>query len=590
MTVHEGTLLCGRYRLEKLIGRGGTADVYRAFDQDRQATVAVKVLHHHLAADPDFVRRFRGEAEALAVLDHPNIVRLYGFEQTDGEIFIVMDYVAGTTLREHLAARRGPSELREATRILHDLCGALYYAHRKGIVHQDLKPGNIILKPDGSAMLTDFGIAHALGSAGAADVGMGTPAYISPEQIRGDAAGAQSDIYSLGVVLYEIVAGRRPFTGGEAGLTETTTTGRLHEAHLWLRPADPRSNNPQLPADISNIILRALEKRTKDRWLDVLSLRLAWDSAVAVHEPKDNDRPAAAAAPTPAKPRRAAWIGLLAAGIVTALAAVGFIALTLVQNGALNASAPPVASRVATIAAVSTPGPASPVPTATRSTAGGVVVARQPTLTQTAPPVTLIAQGQTRASAAKEPTLAPTKTLKPSPAPTLTPAPSVTPAPTAMPVPTRTAKPTAISPTAAPKRPAATSVAAPVAASTGGVTLAAPPPDTALNGRVSFEWRPGPGFALAAGEQYELVFWQPGQDGLRDGRSPVGASSQTAAVVDTGGLNQLGLPTGPLLWGVRLWGSTGAVRMLSEGRPCTYSPPGGSEPTDPNCEGEGCVK
>ncbi len=579
MTVHEGTLLCGRYRLEKLIGRGGTADVYRAFDQDRQATVAVKVLHHHLAADPDFVRRFRGEAEALAVLDHPNIVRLYGFEQTDGEIFIVMDYVAGTTLREHLAARRGPSELREATRILHDLCGALYYAHRKGIVHQDLKPGNIILKPDGSAMLTDFGIAHALGSAGAADVGMGTPAYISPEQIRGDAAGAQSDIYSLGVVLYEIVAGRRPFTGGEAGLTETTTTGRLHEAHLWLRPADPRSYNPQLPADISNIILRALEKRTKDRWLDVLSLRLAWDSALSAHEPKDSDRPGAA--PAPAKPRRAAWIGLLAAGIVTALAAVGFIALTLVQNDALNASAPPAVTPVATIAAVSTPVPASPVPAATRGGAGGVIVARQPTVTQTAPSVTLIAQGQARASAAKEPTLAPTKTLKPSPAPTLTPAPSVTPAPTATRIPTRTAKPTAISPTVAPKQPTATSAAVPAAASTGGVALIAPPPDTALNGRVSFEWRPGPGFVLGAGEQFELVFWQPGQDGLRDGRSPVGASSQTGAAVDADGLDQLGFPPGPLLWGVRLWGSTGAVRMLSEGRPCTYSQSGDSKPVDP---------
>ena len=180
MTSHESVLLCGRYLLEKLVGEGATAQVYRAFDQDRQAPVAIKLVRSDQAADPYLLRRFHAEAEALEALDHPSIVRLYAFDEADGRTFLVMDYVAGTTLRDYLAMRRGPLVLREASRIVRELCGALYYAHRKGIVHQDLKPGNVILTPDGRAVLTDFGIAHGLGRMAASHLTMGTPAYIDP--------------------------------------------------------------------------------------------------------------------------------------------------------------------------------------------------------------------------------------------------------------------------------------------------------------------------------------------------------------------------------------------------------------------------
>ena len=158
MTEQEGVLLCGRYRLQQSVGRGGMADVYLAFDRKRQAQVAVKILREDLAEDPDFVRRFRREAEALAQLDHPNIVHFYAFEQDGLVAFIVMDYIAGTTLRRHLQERRGPLEVKELTPILRDVCSALHYAHVNGFVHRDLKPGNMMLKRDGTALLTDFGI------------------------------------------------------------------------------------------------------------------------------------------------------------------------------------------------------------------------------------------------------------------------------------------------------------------------------------------------------------------------------------------------------------------------------------------------
>lgn len=570
MTVQEGSVLCRRYRLQKLIGRGGMADVYLAFDEERQASVAIKVLHGHLAADPELLRRFRDEAAALERLDHPGIVRLYGLEEADGQAFIVMEYVAGTTLRELLEERPGPFELAAATRIFHDLCGALHYAHRKGIVHQDLKPANVIWTPDGRAVLADFGIAHALGSAGVSELAMGTPAYMSPEQIRGEPVGAAADIYSLGVLLYEMVTGRRPFTGSEPGLAGTDTAGRLQEAHLSLPAPDPGRYKAGLPPKAGAVLLRALAKRPDDRWPDVLSFRTAWDAAVGAkadavqmrwEEGRSPGRP-----PGSSAARRGLWGLGLVLGAAVALAAAGYMAVSLWQRGAPSASTPLGGMETATEPPSSRSAPSLPTasPRAKPAQGGGVVVVggSEAPAGSTATLVSLAGSGQGSAAVLTRPVAAPTL------APTFTPAPAETSIPTAIAAPAPTFAP---SPT---RR--ATATATPRRGNTvGDVILLWPEANTTLQGRVIFARQNMAGFSLGPGEQYELVFWLAGQDGLRDGRSPVGASTDTLVSVDMAIVEQLfGRSARQLMWGVRLWGPTGAVRMLSEGQPFIVAFPG----------------
>jgi eukaryotic-like serine/threonine-protein kinase len=270
--MQEGVVLRNNYRLDRLIGRGGMADVYLAFDMRRHTHVALKVLREDLGEDPDFVRRFAREAEALAKLDHPNIVRFYSFERQGATAFIVMDYVPGSSLQRHIAEHEGPVPLNEIGDILHQVGAALHYAHHQGYVHRDIKPGNIMLRENGEVLLSDFGIARAAESATAATLTVGTPAYMSPEQILGRELDQRSDIYSLGVVLYEMAAGRRPFTGDERGITGTSTLARLREAHLKLSPPDPRTVNPALPAGLAEVIMRALAKDPAERYQDAVSL------------------------------------------------------------------------------------------------------------------------------------------------------------------------------------------------------------------------------------------------------------------------------------------------------------------------------
>ena len=246
MTAHIGDRLRDRYEMEEFLGRGGMSDVYLAFDTRRQVRVAVKVLREDLAEDVEFVRRFRREAEALAQLDHPNIVRFYSFERQGTTAFIVMDYVSGATLRRRLAEVEGPLSVEEATAILRPVVAALQYAHNEGYVHRDIKPGNIMLRDDGTVLLSDFGIARATESITMTTGPIGTPAYMSPEQILGQSVDQRTDVYSLGVVLYEMLAGRRPFTG-ETGIGVTTIERVRHE-HLHAEPVDLRrlesSNHP----------------------------------------------------------------------------------------------------------------------------------------------------------------------------------------------------------------------------------------------------------------------------------------------------------------------------------------------------------
>jgi eukaryotic-like serine/threonine-protein kinase len=275
-----GKMLRNRYQVERLLGRGGMADVYLAFDLQRQTNVAIKLIREDLADDADFIRRFSREAAALARLDHPNVVRFYSTEQDGALSFIVMDYVPGSTLQRRLAQAGGPLSLPETTTLLHQIGPALHYAHTMGFIHRDIKPGNIMLREDGTALLSDFGAARVAESATLATLTVGTPAYMSPEQILGRDLQPQSDIYSFGIVLYEMLAGRRPFTGEENGLTGTGTISRLREAHLRLDPPDLTQLNPAVPPALSSAVLKAMAKNVADRWPNVLSLVDAWDTAL----------------------------------------------------------------------------------------------------------------------------------------------------------------------------------------------------------------------------------------------------------------------------------------------------------------------
>ncbi|MHB0878531.1 MAG: serine/threonine-protein kinase [Anaerolineae bacterium] len=283
-----GDTLLDRYELVRSLGRGGMAEVYLARDAHRGVELAIKVMREDLAFEPQFVSRFSREAQALARLEHPNIVRFYSFE-ADGPIaFIVMDYIRGATLLSRMRAAAGPLPLEEVGRTLQDIVPALHFAHRQGLVHRDIKPANIMVRPDGESILMDFGIAKAVESTTSTFLEAGTPAYMSPEQVLGHRPSHLSDIYSLGVLLYEMVTGRKPFLG-DTGSADTLTR-RIREEHLIAIPPDPRDFNPVLPDALAELVLAALAKQPERRWQDAASIVKAWTDG--------QERPATAAVHT----------------------------------------------------------------------------------------------------------------------------------------------------------------------------------------------------------------------------------------------------------------------------------------------------
>lgn len=280
--MEAGTLLLNRYRVLELIGRGAMSEVWQAMDLRRHAIVAIKLLREDLAEDPEFLRRFSQEANALAQLDHPNIVRFYSFERQGNLAFLVLDFIQGITLRRYLLEQNGPLSLEEATAIFRQIAGALQYAHDTGIVHRDIKPGNILISSDKRVYISDFGIAKVIEGATLATMAVGTPAYMSPEQILGQKMDHRTDIYSLGVVLYEMVTGRRPFTGEEEGLTGTSTIERVRQAHIHKDMPDPHQWNPALTTEIVEVLRKALAKNPEDRWPTVIDMLHAWEQATNI--------------------------------------------------------------------------------------------------------------------------------------------------------------------------------------------------------------------------------------------------------------------------------------------------------------------
>lgn len=275
-----------RYTLVEKLGSGGMGDVFKGHHASLDQYRAVKVLPPHLSRNPGLVERFLREAKRGAALSHPNIVRLEHVGQQDGLHYLVMDYVPGHSLRQ-IIDEQGALAPERAARIVLDVCRALGYAHAQGVIHRDVKPSNLLVEESGRTLLTDFGIARWLASdePGITAVGetVGTPEYMSPEQIRGEAVDGRSDLYSLGVVLYEALTGELPFTA--------RSKASIKRQQLEKRPDPPSFHNPSIPQTLEQVVLRALEKNPAERFSSAAEMEQALLQVVG--EPATTARPAA---------------------------------------------------------------------------------------------------------------------------------------------------------------------------------------------------------------------------------------------------------------------------------------------------------
>jgi hypothetical protein len=303
--------IAGRYRLESRLGYGGMSTVHLAFDRRLERRVAVKLLAEHLAEDPTFVSRFQREAQAAARLVHPNIVQVFdsGLDERSGQHFIVMEYIEGRSCAEILRDE-GWVEVDEAASIIEQACEGLHYAHRHGVVHRDVKPGNLLRSREGEVKLADFGIAKATEQSSITQVGsvLGTAAYLAPEQARGEEAGPPADLYALGVVTYQLISGRLPYEA--TSLTELALKQQHEEPPLL--DTLVAAVNPELAETVA--IALALDPRER--------YRTAREMGRAVSDSQRGIPPTAPAAGAPARHPTAAT-SLLTAGAAGAAGAVG---------------------------------------------------------------------------------------------------------------------------------------------------------------------------------------------------------------------------------------------------------------------------
>ncbi len=256
----DPTLLNDRYQLLEKLGSGGMAEVFRARDLMLDRYVAIKVLRQDYSNNPDFQNNFRMEARAAANLSHPNIVTVHDFGFANNLLFIVMEFIPGKDLKQ-LIRERGRFSVETGIPLIIQACAGLGYAHRAGIVHCDVKPHNMLVSPDGRLKVTDFGIARALATmtpGEKTDVVWGSPLYFAPEQARGEALSPASDVYSIGVVMYELLCGTPPFTA--------STPEELARLHISARPIPIREYIPEIPTALEEIIMKVLSKEPSARY------------------------------------------------------------------------------------------------------------------------------------------------------------------------------------------------------------------------------------------------------------------------------------------------------------------------------------
>lgn len=253
-------MLNQRYVIKSHLASGGMADVYLAHDLMLDRKIAIKILRDELSSSSSFRERFHQEAKSAANLSHPSIVTIHDFGLDHGKLFLVMEYIPGSDLKSIMQIR-GRYTVEEALPLFIQACSGLGYAHHRGVIHCDIKPHNLIVTPDAHLKITDFGIARALSTIDPdekASVVWGSPQYFSPEQAAGDPPSPASDVYSLGVVIYEVLTGRLPFIASSAAELST-----LHRTAI---PAPPREFNSQIPEDLENIILKVLSKEPSARY------------------------------------------------------------------------------------------------------------------------------------------------------------------------------------------------------------------------------------------------------------------------------------------------------------------------------------
>ena len=402
----KARIIGDRYQLGRVIGRGGMATIHEAMDLRLERPVAVKLLRPEAAADADLADRFRREALAATVLRHPNIVACLDTGTDEGQPYLVMDLVEGEDLAARLK-RGGRLAPGPAGRIALDVARALGVAHVRGIVHRDVKPGNILLTEDGRAMVTDFGIARLAADAEAAKPGttLGSVHYFSPEQARGATTTPASDIYGLGLVLYEALTGSRAFTGD--------TTDAIALARIGAAPPSPRATRPEVPAELDAVVRRALAPEPDDRYANGNAMAAALESAIQASDdtspttivatPVVSGEPAPGPAhhaerPATARPRagpsRRATGGRTSrstpSGVAVALLALMGIVVGAIAVAALPGNAEPLPSDTPSQAVIETP---TPTPKPTQAPSPTPKPTAKPTASRTEAP-TALPEGQ----------------------------------------------------------------------------------------------------------------------------------------------------------------------------------------------------